>query len=219
MWGLFGSAGKDAEKKGDPREQVREWTRKLRGEMRTIDRQIRSIENEEKKVETEIKAAAKRNDASSCKILAKEIVRSRKAKDRMHESKAQLNSVAMHLQHAAATMRVTDSIKSSTEVMQKMNALVKVQEISATVQELSKEMIKMGLIEEMVGDAIDSMDPAGLEDETEVEVNAVMEELAAGVLSQLPSGQGKIPTAQKQQQAAPARTQQESDLDARLNAL
>ena len=62
--------------------QVREWTRKLRHEMRGIDRSIRSIDFEERKVVAEIKAAAKRNDVQSCKVLAKEVVRSRNAKTR-----------------------------------------------------------------------------------------------------------------------------------------
>ena len=52
---------------------------------------------EEDKTEKLIKEAAKRHDMQSCKILAKGLVRSRKHKDRIYTSKAQLNSVYMQL--------------------------------------------------------------------------------------------------------------------------
>uniref|UniRef100_A0A0G4IF75 Charged multivesicular body protein 3 n=1 Tax=Chromera velia CCMP2878 TaxID=1169474 RepID=A0A0G4IF75_9ALVE len=221
MW-LFGKSGKDAtEKANDTRSQVREWTRKLRGEMRQLDRQMRSIENEERKVTDEIKKAGKRGDVNSCRILAKEVVRSRKARERLLESKAQLNSVSMSLQQQAATMRVAGSLEKSTDVMQAMGNLVKVSEISTTMTEMSREMMKLGLIDEMVGDAIDSMDPAELEEESAGEVLQVMSELAADVISQLPdSEKAMLPQAAQAQAAAkPAEKTAVDEIDARLKAL
>jgi len=100
---------------------------------------MRSIENEERKVTDEIKKAGKRGDVNSCRILAKEVVRSRKARERLLESKAQLNSVSMSLQQQAATMRVAGSLEKSTDVMQAMGNLVKVSEISTTVRMLSEK--------------------------------------------------------------------------------
>lgn len=46
-----------------------------------------------------IKQMAKKGDIRTCKILAKELVRSRRQKDRIVTSKAQLNSISMQLQH------------------------------------------------------------------------------------------------------------------------
>lgn len=46
-----------------------------------------------------IKDAAKRGDTGTCKMLAKEVVRSRKAVNRMHTSKAQMNSVVMQMEN------------------------------------------------------------------------------------------------------------------------
>ena len=46
-----------------------------------------------------IKQAAKRGDTATAKLLAKEIVRSRKAVSRLHTSKAQMNSVVMQMQN------------------------------------------------------------------------------------------------------------------------
>lgn len=42
-----------------------------------------------------------------------------------------------------ATLRLAGALEKSTEVMQHMQKLVKVQEIQATMMELSKEMMKV----------------------------------------------------------------------------
>ena len=111
MMGLF---GKDSTK--DAKEQVREWQKKMRQEQRQIDRQITNIQREEQKAVRQIKEAAKTKDAATCRVLAKEIVHTRKAVAKMYTTKAQINSVVMHMQHQVAVIRMAGSIKSSTEV-------------------------------------------------------------------------------------------------------
>ena len=63
------------------------------------------IQREEGKVKKSIKDAAKRGDTSTCKMLAKEVVRSRKAVNRMHTSKAQMNSVVMQMENQLGAPR------------------------------------------------------------------------------------------------------------------
>jgi charged multivesicular body protein 3 len=82
-----------------PEEQVREWRQSIRSQQRQLERQLRGIEMEEVKVKRSIKQAVKRNDMQSSRQLAKELVRSRRQKERIHTSKAQLNSINMQLQH------------------------------------------------------------------------------------------------------------------------
>ncbi len=60
---------------------------------------LAGIQREEDKVKKSIKDAAKRGDTQTCKMLAKEVVRSRKAVTRMHTSKAQMNSVVMQMEN------------------------------------------------------------------------------------------------------------------------
>ncbi|PIO75784.1 hypothetical protein TELCIR_02169 [Teladorsagia circumcincta] len=76
MMGLFG-------KKKDPKEQVREMQRKMRAEMRSLDRQVYAIQREEQKVTKEIKEAAKKGDREVCVVLAKSLLQSRKV---IHDS-------------------------------------------------------------------------------------------------------------------------------------
>lgn len=56
------------------------------------------IQREEAKVKKSIKDAAKQGHIDVAKILAKELVQSRKATSKMYTSKAQMNSVMMSMQ-------------------------------------------------------------------------------------------------------------------------
>lgn len=174
--------------KPTPQEQLREWQRKLRNEARQLEIQVREIEREEKKVEKGIKEAAKRNDMASAKHLAKEILRSRKAVSRMYEQKAQMNSISLQLGQNLATARTVGHLAKSTEVMQLVNGLMKAPQIAATMQDMSKEMMKAGLIDEMVTESLDdALDTEDIEEETEEEVNRVLDELAVETTAQLPN--------------------------------
>lgn len=78
--------------------QVKQWTTELRGQVRDMDRQIRHLERDEEKIKREIKAMAKRGEMSVVKMAAKNIIVIRKSEERLHITKAQLNSVMMTLQ-------------------------------------------------------------------------------------------------------------------------
>lgn len=166
--------------KKKPEELVRKWRREIRSGERQIDRQINSINMEENKIKTSLKQAAKKGDKKICTMLAKEIINSRKAKNKLYESKAQLNSILMSLQQQMATIKISGTIKDSTQIMQKINQLVKVPEISETMQQFSKEMTKAGIIQEMVSDAIEMGDEDEVEMEAEEEVDKVLFELTNG---------------------------------------
>ncbi|KAL5733556.1 hypothetical protein ACOSQ2_033248 [Xanthoceras sorbifolium] len=173
--------------KPNPQQQLRDWQRKLRQECRNMERQIRDIQREEKSVQKAIKDAAKRNDMVSAKALAKEILMSRKAVNRLYENKAQLNSISMHLGESVAIARTVGHLSKSAEVMKLVNDLMKAPEVAATMQEFSKEMTKAGVIEEMVNDSLDTaLDSDDIEEEIEEEVEKVLTELAGETAAQLP---------------------------------
>ncbi|CAK8576173.1 unnamed protein product [Lathyrus sativus] len=178
--------------KPNPQQILRDWQRRLRQECRNIERQIRDIEREEKTVQKAIKEAAKRNDMGSAKALATEIVRSRKTVNRLHENKAQLNSISMHLGESVAISRTVGHLSKSAEVMKLVNNLMKAPEMAVAMQEFSKEMTKAGVIEEIVNDAVDSaLDSEDIEDEIEEEVDKVLTAIAGETAAQLPEAARK----------------------------
>lgn len=167
--------------------QVNEWTSKLRKESHQLDRQIRGIQREEEKVKRSLKQAAQKNDKDSCTILAKEIIRARKAVTRIYTSKAQLNSVQLQMKNQLATIRVAGSLQKSTEVMAAMQRLVRIPEVAGVMREMSKEMMKAGIIEEMMEETFESIeDTEEMEEEAQSEVDKVLFELTEGKLGEAP---------------------------------
>lgn len=204
-------------KKPDPKEQVKEWKASLRKELRGLDRQVLNIEREEMKIKLSVREAAKKNQIDVCKVLAKSLVQSRKAKNRIHTSKAQINSVMMNMQNQQSMSKVAGAMQKSSEVMKSMMALVRLPEMAETMRELAQEMTKAGLMEEIMDDTFEGMEDEDLEEEAEAEVSEVLFELTKGQLGAAPAA---VAGSLKQEEPPSAETDQEADaMIARLEAL
>lgn len=191
----------------------------MRAEQRGIDRNINHIKREELKVKNSLKEAAKKGDKDVCKILAKEIVGSQRAVSKLYASKAQINSVVMQMESQASMVRMSKGLQASTDVMKLMNKLTKVSEISQTMQELSKEMTKAGIIEEMMEDTMAMSDDEEMEDVAEAEVEKILFEVTKGQLGT--DSVINTPFAVEEEVAGPAEvsSEEEDDLQSRLAAL
>ncbi len=70
--------------------------------------------------------------------------------------------------------------------MKDVNSLVRLPELTGTMRELSQELVKAGIIEEMVGDSLpDSELLEGEDEEAETEVDKVLGEVLQGKLGKL----------------------------------
>ncbi|MCO5577873.1 hypothetical protein L7F22_031708 [Adiantum nelumboides] len=79
----------------------------------------------------------------------------------------------MHLGESVATARVVEQLSKSFEVMTLVNGLMKAPEISATMQEFTKEMTKVGVMKEFVSESLHlALDTDDIEDKIEEEVDA-----------------------------------------------
>ncbi|XP_073467071.1 charged multivesicular body protein 3-like isoform X1 [Aquarana catesbeiana] len=216
--GLFGKT-----QERPPKDLVSEWSLKIRKEMRVIDRQIRDIQREQEKVKRSIKESAKKGNRDVCKILAKEVVQSNRAISKLYASKAHMNSVLMSMKNQLAVLKVSGSLQRSTEVMKAMQNLVKIPEIQATMRELSKEMMKAGIIEEMLEDTFAGMeDEDEMEEAADLEIDKILYEITAGALGKAPSKVTDALPEPEPEGAAAAVSDEEEDLEAmhsRLAAL
>ncbi|MED6263320.1 Charged multivesicular body protein 3 [Ilyodon furcidens] len=204
-----------------PKELINEWSQKIRKEMRVIDRQIRDIQREEEKVKRSIKDAAKKGQKDVCVVLAKEMIQSKRAVTKLYASKAQMNSVLLSMKNQLAVVRVAGALQKSTEVMKAMQNLVKIPEIQATMRELSKEMMKAGIIEEMLEDTFESMeDGEEMEEAAEEEVDKILFEITAGALGKAPSKvTDALPELQPAGAAAASDEETEEDIEAMQSRL
>ena len=193
--------------------------------MRKLDRDIAQIKAAETKTKNLIIAANKRAQragapgqrqaAREVRDFARELLRTRRAGARLVTGRAQLASVQMQVSEAFALRRIEGSIRASVGIMKDVNSLIRLPQFAATMQELSVELVKAGIIEEMVGEVLPAGEEDGLgeeEEEAEGEVDKVLGEIlkdrmeTAGALPSVP-----LPQQQQQQQQVPAQQQAEEE--------
>lgn len=166
----------------------------VRQNVRKLDRDIMQLKQAEQKTKSYIVQASKRAQrnpamakqaAQDTRVFAKELIRVRKQSSRLHTSKAQLQSVQMQVNEAFSVRKIEGSIRASTGIMKDVNTLVRLPELTGTMRELSQELVKAGIIEEMVGDSLpDSELLEGEDDEAESEVDKVLSEVLKDKISQ-----------------------------------
>jgi len=177
---------------------ARQWNRNLKREMRRIDRDVMGMTASEKKTVAEIKKLAAKKEMSSVKILAKELVMLRKSRDRMLLTKTQLNSISNQLTQQVALSKLTNCFEKSAEVMQAMNKIINVPEVHEIMTQMGKEMENMGLIEGIMGDAIDeTLADIETEEQSEIEIRKLLEELAIDNIALLPNAGTTIKGSQR----------------------
>lgn len=201
--------------KPTPEEQKRKCNALVRANVRKLDRDIQQLKAAESKAKNFILQANKRAQrnpsqakqaAQDTRIYARELIRARKQNARLATSKAQLQSVQMQVNEAFSVRKIEGSIRASTGIMKDVNSLVRLPELTGTMRELSQELVRAGIIEEMVGDSLpDSELLEGEDDEAEAEVDKILTEI---LKDRLP------PTAQKPEEAIltqPVEEEEEED--------
>jgi charged multivesicular body protein 3 len=159
----------------------------IRANERKLDREIQNLKSLESKTRNLIVQASKRAQrnpsqakqaSAETRIFARELLRVRKQHQRLTTSKATLQSVHMQVNEAFGMRKIEGSIKNSVGIMKDVNTLVRLPELTGTMQELSMELVKAGIIEEMVEDSLPSDELLeGEDEEAESEVDKVLGEI------------------------------------------
>lgn len=163
-----------------PKEQHRKCRSLIRKNTRQLDRSIQDLQILSNKTTKLIKTNAKKGDVKATRTFAKELYSIQKQQQRLSKSKAQLNSVGMQIDEAFAMSNLQQKISQSTLIMKEVNSLVKLPQIMSTMRELETELVKSGVITEMVGDSMDILD----EDE---ELDEEVDEAVSNIISSLTS--------------------------------
>ena len=201
----------------DPVKEAKQWQRNISKEMRALDRQMTNMNREEQKIIKELKATAKKEGMQrAVNILAKDVVRARQTREKLLAGKTQLNSVSMSITAQISMLKVGGAMQKSTEVLHTLNEAVKIPELRETMVQMSREMEKMGFIEETLNDAFDAIDTTDGE-EVDSEVQKVLQELAIDATSGIMEApQTKIEVQQPEtvQQTEEDKQREENELNA-----
>lgn len=165
-------------KRKTPAEVLRQHQRAITKAQRELDREREKLERQEKKLIADIKKSAKANQMGACKVMAKDLVRTRRNVQKFYQMKTQLQAVGLRIQTLRSSQQMAEAMKGATKAMGSMNRQMNLPKIQQIMMEFEKESEMMDMKDEMMGDAIDD---AFEEDEDEEEsdeiVNKVLDEI------------------------------------------
>jgi charged multivesicular body protein 2A len=193
--------------------------------VRELDRERVKMEGQEKKLIADIKKAAKDNQMDTVKIMAKDLVRTRRYVKKFTIMKANIQAVGLKVQTLKSQNAMAQAMKGVTRALGSMNKQMNLPQISRIMQEFEKQSEIMDMKEDMMNDVIDdAMGDEDDEEETEAVVGQILDELGVQMnvqLGDLPSTGGTLSVAagSKQPVAAAAVADADADLQARLDNL
>merc|ERR1719234_2148447 len=167
---------------------------------------------------------AKAGQMDAVKIMAKDLVRTRKYVKKFMLMRANIQAVSLKIQTLKSQNSMAQAMKGVTKAMMSMNKQMKLPEIQKIMQEFEKQSEIMDMKEEMMSDVID--DALGDEDDEEegdAIVTQVLDELGLQMgdqISGVPSASGTVGArADKGKVAVAAGADADADLAARLENL
>lgn len=187
------------------KDQTRGWSRELTKQTRNLERDRLNIAREQQKLTQQLKLEAKKGHNTAVRTMAKSIVQSQRAQQKLQEAQTRISSVIYQLKSQQATANVMGVISKSVEIQKQMSQLLSLPAVAAVARAMSVEMAKANFIEELTSEAIsDAMDSEETETEAEAEVERVMFELTEGQFGQMPAMKQRSKAQQQQQMDAAA---------------
>lgn len=170
-----------------PAERLRQHQRSLAKAQRELDRERGKLEQSEKKLIMDIKKSAKAGQINACKIMAKDLVRTRRYVQKFYQMRTQLQAVELRIQTLRSNQQMADAMRGATRAMASMNRGLNLPAIQRIMNEFERENSMMDMKEDMMSDAVDDvMD----EDENEEEegdkiLKEVLDEIGVSLSQQV----------------------------------
>ena len=99
-----------------PAERLRQHQRSLQKAQRELDRERSKLEQQEKKLIVDIKNGARKGEIGSCKVMAKDLVRTRRYISKFYTMKTQLQAVSLRLQSLRSNQQMAEAMGGATKV-------------------------------------------------------------------------------------------------------
>ena len=173
-------------KRLSPDEILRKNQRALNKAMRDLDREKMKMEQQEKKIILDIKKLAKEGQMDAVKIMAMDLVRTRRNTKKFMLMKANIQAVSLKIQTLKSQNTMAQAMKGVTKAMQNMNQQLNLPQIQKILQEFEKQSEIMDMKEEMISEHIDdAMEEEGDDEESDAVVSQVLDELGLQLGDQL----------------------------------
>mmetsp|Transcript_18036 Transcript_18036/g.39336 ORF Transcript_18036/g.39336 Transcript_18036/m.39336 type:complete len:229 (+) Transcript_18036:313-999(+) len=171
------------------KEAQRETKREVRSSQRGMDRELRELDRQEKQLTKELKQRAKITNSGkdpALAALAKQLVQTRKQREKIMTAKAHIGAVAMNASSMATQVAAAAAIGNVSNAMKVTNEAMNVKETTKILQEFQRENEKLEVKQELMDDALmDAFDNEDIEDEAEQVTNQVLAELGVEMDSKM----------------------------------
>ncbi|KAJ3530715.1 hypothetical protein NMY22_g8456 [Coprinellus aureogranulatus] len=160
----------------------------LFGRTRELDRERTKLEQSEKKLIMDIKKSAKSGQLNACKVMAKDLVRTRRYVQKFYQMRTQLQAVGLRIQTLRSNQQMAEAMRGATRAMASMNRGLNLPAIQKIMNDFEKESSMMDMKEEMMSDAVDDVMEDDLEDEEEEGdkiLKEVLDEIGVNLSQQL----------------------------------
>lgn len=125
-----------------------------------------ALKQAEKKLNTAVK---KKEDKSIQKMYAKNVLQARGGHERLMKHKTRLQDVQYSIDDLFTNVKMTKTMGNAASIMKKVNGLTNIKEITQITTSLQTNMNKMGIMGEMVEDAMDDMEDDTVGDDVAVD--------------------------------------------------
>lgn len=179
-----------------PQEIMKENQNLIRKSIREIERERKKMENQEGKLIADMKKTAATGQMGAVKVMALDLVRTRKHVAKMAQMKTRLQAVSLRLQSVQSQAAMASAMRGVTRAMGQMNRQINLPGLQQIMMDFERQSQIMEMKDEVIQDTMEDMwDDEGEEEETEDIVNQVLDEIGIHLESEMASTpQGKIAT-------------------------
>jgi len=176
-----------------PAERLRQHQRSLAKAQRELDRERTKLEQSEKKIIADIKKSAKDGQLNACKVMAKDLVRTRRYVQKFYQMRTQLQAVGLRIQTLRSNQQMAEAMRGATRAMAAMNKGMNLPAISKVLMDFERESDMMDMKEGMMSDTMDDVmdDMEDEEEEGDKILKQVLDEIGVDLSQKLmdtPSG-------------------------------
>lgn len=208
-------------RKKTPEEMLKQNQRALNRAIRDLDRERAKLERQEKQIINDIKKMAKQGEMQAVKVMAKDLVRTRRYVKKFIMMKANIQAVSLKITTLKSQGAMANAMKGVTKAMGAMNKQINMPQMQKIMMEFEKEADMMDMKEDMMNDIVDDvMGAEEDEEESDALVGQVLDELGLSLndeLGAVPIATGSVGPAGKEK--ATAKQNADDELQARLDNL
>ncbi|CAG7846235.1 Charged multivesicular body protein 2a AltName: Full=Chromatin-modifying protein 2a; Short=CHMP2a [Serendipita indica DSM 11827] len=174
-------------------EEATAHQRALAKAQRELDRERTKLEQQEKKLVADIKKSAKAGQLNACKVMAKDLVRTRRYVQKFYQMRTQLQAVGLRIQTLRSNQQMADAMRGATRAMASMNKGLNLPAIQRIMNEFERESAAMDMKEELMSEAVDGVMEDDAEDEEE-EGDKILQQVLEEIGIDMSQKLGETPT-------------------------